>query len=373
MDDLKVAIVHEWLVDYGGSERVLEQMLQVFPQAEIFCVVDFLPDQYRHIIQHKPTRPSFIQHLPLARQYFRSYLPLMPLAIEQLDLRGFDLVISSSHAVAKGVITAPDQLHVAYVHSPMRYIWDLQSDYFADSWRSPLVHLLCHYLRLWDVSSTTRVDKFIANSHFIRRRIHKYYRRTAKVIYPPVAVDNFPCKTSPPQDFYLYVGRLVPYKRVDLIVEVFKTMPDRSLVIIGDGTERKKILSQLTPNITYLGYQPQNVVKEYMQKARAFLFAGVEDFGITPLEALSCGTPVIALAQGGLRETITPEVGVLFPHQTIESLCQAIQDFEQKEFDPQTCHNYAQKFNPQRFRLQLQKTIEQWLYLSRNIKECYFV
>lgn len=362
MPHLKVAIVHDWLVDYGGSERVLEQMVQVFPQAEIFCVVDFLPHSYRTFLLNKQTHTSFIQNLPLARKHFRAYLPLMPLAIEQLDVRDFDLVISSSHAVAKGVITAPHQLHVAYIHSPMRYIWDLQWDYLADRWRSPLVHILCHYLRLWDVSSTTRVDKLIANSHFIARRIYKYYRRKAKVIYPPVSVTDFPCKNLPPQDFYLYVGRLVPYKRVDLIVEAFQRMPDRFLVIIGDGSERGKILTKLTPNITYLGYQPQNVVREYMQKAKAFIFAGVEDFGITPLEALSCGTPVIALAQGGLQETITPTVGVLFPAQTPESLQQAILEFEQKHFDPLHCHQYAQKFAPDRFRQQLQKTIETWLF-----------
>lgn len=356
MDRLRVAVIHDWLVDYGGSERVLEQILLVFPQGELFCVVDYVTD--RSFILHKQTHTSFIQSLPGAKRNFRSYLPLMPLAIEQLDLRGFDLVISSSHAVAKGVITSPEQLHIAYVHSPMRYIWDLQEDYLQKGLLSSFPRLLFHYLRSWDVYASFRVDRFIANSHFIRHRIAKVYRREAEVIYPPVSVADFPLKQTAAEDFYLTVSRLVPYKRVDLIVDAFTQMPDRKLVIIGDGTERKRIEQRLTANITYLGYQPQIKIKEYMQRSKGFIFAAVEDFGITPLEALSCGTPVIALGKGGLKETITPSTGILFPEQTIVSLQSAIRQFEKQQFDPRVCHDYVKSYAPDRFRRQLKQTIE---------------
>jgi glycosyltransferase involved in cell wall biosynthesis len=366
-DHLKVAIVHDWLVDYGGAEQVLEQIIRIFPQAQLFCVVDFLPDDARSFILEKQTHPSFIQNLPFARRFFRYYLPLMPLAIEQMDLRGFDLVISSSHAVAKGVITSPDQVHIAYIHSPMRYIWDLQGAYLNQSITSILGRLVFHYLRIWDVTSATRIDRFIANSHFIRRRILKTYRRKAKVIYPPVHVQNFPLKTKPADNFYLSVCRLVPYKRVDLIVDAFAQMPDRQLVIIGDGVERKTIERKLTPNITYLGYQSQSKVREYMQKAKGFVFAGVEDFGIAPLEALSCGTPVIALGRGGLKETIVAKTGVLFAEQTVESLQEGIRRFEQQEFDPIICHQYAQKFAPDNFCRQFKEKVSHWL---RKIRAC---
>ncbi len=368
IDRLKVAVVHDWLVNYGGAERVLEQILGIFPQAELFCLVDFLGEQDRSFIFHKQSHSSFIQNLPFARRCFRYYLPVMPLAIEQLDLREFDVVISSSHAVAKGVITSPEQLHIAYVHSPMRYIWDLQEDYLDRSLRSSLGRLLFHYLRSWDVYSSFRVDHFIANSHFIRRRISKIYRRNAKVIYPPVNGANFPLKQAPAEDFYLTVSRLVPYKRVDLIVETFAQMPQRRLVIIGDGPERSHILKKLTPNITYLGYQTQDQVREYMQRSRGFVFAAIEDFGISPLEALSCGTPVIALGKGGLQETITPDTGVLFPAQTVASLQTAIDQFEQQEFSPQVCHDYVQRFYPDRFRQQLKQTIEQY-YLKHSLNK----
>ncbi len=368
-DHLKVAIVHDWLVGYGGAERVLEQMLKIFPQAQLFCVVDFLAEQDRAFIHHKKTYPSFIQHLPLARSYFRYYLPLMPLAIEQLDLRPFDLIISSSHAVAKGVITSPDQIHVAYIHTPMRYVWDLQADYLEPSLKSFFSRLVFHYLRSWDVYSSMRVDRFIANSRFIRRRIAKTYRRKAEVIYPPVNTKEFPVKQKPSEDFYLSVGRLVSYKRIDLIVDAFAQMPDRSLVIIGDGKERKQIETRLTANITYLGYQSQNIVREYMQRAKGFVFAGIEDFGITPLEALSCGTPVIALGKGGLKETIKPNTGILFAEQTIESLKDGILRFEQREFDPQVCHRYSEKFNPDRFCQEFKEKINHILLKkSKKIK-----
>lgn len=361
LEGTRIAVVHEWLVDYSGSERVLEQILKVFPQADLFSVVDFLTPDQRSFIQNKSTRTTFIQSLPWARRHYRQYLPLMPLAIEQLDLRGYDLVISSSHAVAKGVLTGPGQLHISYVHTPMRYAWDLQHEYLQQTrldrgLRGVLARWMLHRMRNWDVASAMRVDRFIANSDFIRRRIAKVYRRGADVIYPPVEIDTFtPGATR--GEFYVSVSRLVPYKRVDLIVEAFRLLPSARLLVIGDGPELKRIKAVAGANVEFLGYASGQDVKAYLQRARALIFAAEEDFGIVPVEAQACGTPVIAFKRGGVLETVrgfgNPNpTGLYFDEQTPEAIAEAIRIFEEvhEKITPENCRRNAERFSTERFR-----------------------
>ncbi len=305
----KVALVHEWLVDHSGSEKVLEQMLRVFPDADLFSLVEFLPDELRPFIQHKKVTTSFIQKLPLARKHYRNYLPLMPLAVEQLDVSDYDIVISNSHAVTKGVITRSDQLHLCYCHSPVRYAWDLYHQYLGEAGlrhglRGAAAKLLLHYLRLWDLGTVNRIDHFMANSHYIARRIDKVYRRSATVVYPPVDTDGFTLQVAK-ENFYLTASRMVPYKRMDLIVRAFARMPDKQLIVIGDGTEMEKVRDAAAPNVTLLGFQPFAVLKDHLQRARAFVFAAEEDFGIIPVEAQACGTPVIAYGRGGAAKLLS--------------------------------------------------------------------
>jgi glycosyltransferase involved in cell wall biosynthesis len=362
----RVAIVHEWFDTYAGSEKVVEQLITLHPGADIFVVCDFLPESGRAFLQGRPVKTTFIQRLPFARTKFRQYLPLMPLAIEQLDLSAYDLVLSSSHAVAKGVITGPHQLHVSYVHSPVRYAWDLQHQYLAEAGltrglKSAIARLSLHYLRLWDLRTANGVDAFVANSGFIRKRIAKVYRRDAEVIYPPVDVANFPLRNpaNGPGTYYLTASRMVPYKRVPLIVEAFSRMPDRQLVVIGDGSEFEKARAKATPNISLLGYQGQAELVRHLQSAKAFVFAAEEDFGITPVEAQACGTPVIAYGRGGSLETVRglPEdgaqrTGLFFHEQSVDAIVDAVQRFEAlpQAISPQACHDHAKGFALSEFR-----------------------
>ena len=368
---MKVAIIHDWLVTYAGAERVLEQMLHLYPDADLFSVVDFLPEGERDFIQNKRVQTTFIQHLPLAEKRFRQFLPLMPLAIEQFDLSAYDLVLSSSHAVAKGVITGPDQLHISYVHSPMRYAWDLQHQYLkeanlergAKGWAT---RYMLHRVRRWDAQTANGVDYFVANSNFIARRIWKVYRREAEVIYPPVDTDSFTLH-EPKEEVYFTASRQVPNKRVDLIVEAFSQMPDKKLVVIGDGPEAPKIRAKAGANVELMGYQPFEVLKEQMQRAKAFVFASVEDLGIIPIEAQACGTPVIAYAKGGVLETVrgldseTP-TGVFYESQTPSSLIDAVKRFETNtEFNAAKIREHALSFNQAHFKERLERFItERW-------------
>ncbi|MCX7754452.1 MAG: glycosyltransferase family 4 protein [Anaerolineales bacterium] len=365
----KIALVHDWFITYAGAERVVEQILHVFPEADLFALLDFMPAPERNILQGKRVTTSFLQTFPLLnRKNYRNFLPLMPLAIEQLDLSGYDIVLTNCHAVSKGVITSPEQLHISYVHTPMRYAWDMQNDYLAVSGmknlKSALARLILHYMRLWDTAAASRPDVLYGNSAFICRRIEKIYRRKAQVLYPPVNTDYFSFHPQK-EDFYLTASRLVPYKRIDLVVEAFAGLPDRQLVVIGDGPERRKLQSLNLPNVRWLGFQPNEVLRDYMQRARAFVFAAKEDFGIIPLEAQACGTPVIALGAGGARETVIGlaeehPTGVFFAEQTIESLRAAILDFEQNQhrFDPAACRANAERFSNQRFRREIRQIIE---------------
>ncbi|MEM9805910.1 MAG: glycosyltransferase family 4 protein, partial [Cyanobacteria bacterium P01_D01_bin.56] len=355
---MRVAVVHEWLTSHAGSEKVVEQILQLYPEADLFSLVDFLSPEQRHFIGHRSVQTSFLQKLPLAKRLFRQYLPLMPLAVEQFDLSAYDLVISSNHAVAKGVLVAPHQLHISYVHTPIRYAWDLQHQYLQQAGldRGPkgaLTRLILHYLRLWDTTSANRVDCFVANSNFVAKRIWRAYRRRATVIYPPVDVNRFDWQ-RPRERFYLTVSRFVPYKRVDLTVEAFNQL-GLPLVVIGDGPDRARIAAMAGPNIRLLGKQPDAVVTDHMQRCQGFIFPAEEDFGITPVEAQAAGAPVIAFGRGGVSETVSHGVtGILFAEQTVDSLVQAVKSFDMGmyELNRDTIRRQAEKFSIDRFRSQ---------------------
>jgi glycosyltransferase involved in cell wall biosynthesis len=366
---VKTAIVHDWLVVYAGAERVLEQMLRVLPDAELFSLIDFLPESERAFLGGRKARTSFLQRLPWARTGYRRYLPLMPLAIEQLDLSGYDLVISSSYAVAKGVLTGPDQLHLCMCYSPMRYVWDLQHQYLRETGmdrgvRGVIARQVLHRVRNWDARTGAGVDGFIAISHFVARRIQKAYRRESTVIYPPVDVEAFAPAASSREGFFLTASRLVPYKRLDVVVDAFAAVPDRTLVVIGDGPEAPRIRARAPRNVHFLGHQPLEVLRDHMQRASAFVFAAEEDFGIVPLEAQACGCPVIAYGKGGALETIRgldhPQPsGVLFEEQTPESLRAAIATFERGRavLTPGNCRDNAMRFAPERFRCEFERYV----------------
>lgn len=367
--NIRIAIVHEWLTVYAGAERVLEQMLACYPDADLFGVVDFLSPDQRGFIQNRPVLTSFIQRLPFAKARYRSYLPLMPLAVEQFDLSGYGVVISSSHAVAKGVLTGPDQLHLCMCYSPIRYAWDLQHQYLKESnldegIRAWVAKWLLHKIRIWDARTANGVDEFAAISRFISRRIRKCYRRESKVIYPPVDIHAFEMQEKK-EDFYLTASRMVPYKRIDLIVEAFRGMPEKRLIVIGDGPDFAKIKSKAGLNVELLGYQSIEVLRNHMQRAQAFVFAAEEDFGIAPLEAQACGTPVIAFGRGGALETILgldarEPTGVFFSEQSPVAIRQAVHQFEQerKRITAVACRANAMRFAPERFRKEFRDFVE---------------
>lgn len=368
LNDKRVAIVHDWLVVNGGAEKVLHALAKVFPQAEIFTLVNFMPEDTASWLRHHHIHTSMLQRMPLARRYYRHYLPLMAYAIEQFDLRGFDLVISSSHAVAKGVITHPDQTHICYCHTPMRYAWDMKEAYLKDAnFRLPgmetYVRKTLRRLRQWDYFTAQQVDHFLANSHNVARRIGKYYRREADVLYPPVDIDSFAFYEGPRGDYFLAASRLVPYKRLDIIVQAFAQDPQkRPLKIVGNGPEFKRLarLADGHGHIELLGYLEGGALHQLMQRARAFVFAAEEDFGILPLEAQACGTPVIAYGKGGALETVKGEThganatGLHFAEQTPASLLDALARFDTLTFEPAICRRQAEAFSHRQFWQQLE-------------------
>lgn len=362
---MRIAFVHEWLVTYAGSEKVLEAMLSEFPGSDVFCLVDFLPEEHRRILCARPPVTSFLQRMPLARRHYKSLLPLMPLAVEQFDVSAYDVVISNSHAVAKGVITGPGQLHICYCHSPMRYAWDLQHQYLRESGldrgiAGAFARYMLHKIRIWDARTANGVDHFIANSDYIARRIAKTYRRSATVIHPNVAVEDFALSRAR-SDYYVTASRMVPYKKMRLIVEAFARMPDRRLVVIGDGPQFAEAKAAATPNVEMLGYQPFEVLRQHLQQAKAFVFAAEEDFGIAPLEAQACGTPVIAYGRGGARETVVDGVtGMFFDEQSVPAICAAIERFERdgRTFDPALLRAHAERFSTSAFRRQFRRFVE---------------
>lgn len=364
--------MHEWLTFYGGSERVLKELLTVFPDADIFTLVDFLPEKDREFLKNSKITTSFLQKIPLVRRFYRYFLSLMTHAIESFDLSSYDVVISSSHCVAKGVLTGPDQVHICICHSPVRYAWDMQHEYLEQTGLSKglkglVAKRMLHHMRLWDTRTSAGVDHFVAVSHFIKRRIEKCYRRKAAVIYSPVDVEAFELSREK-KDFYLTASRLVPYKKIDLVIAAFRKTKDKKLVVIGDGPDWKKIAANCPENVELLGYQPFDTLHRYMRQAKAFVFAPKEDFGIIPIEAQACGTPVIAYGKGGALETVQGlnsenPTGLFFDEQTPESIIQAVNMFEDKVsfFKPESCRENALKFSSERYRAEVSDFVS-WAY-----------
>ncbi len=344
---MRVAIVHDWLVANAGAEKVLRALLDIFPTADVFSLVDFLSDRDREkVLKGKYAKTSFIQKLPFGKKHFRNYLPLFPSAIESFDLDDYDLILSSSWAVAKGVKKSSQQIHICYCHTPVRYAWDLYDEYTSNLCQPKkyVVQKTLEYIRRWDLNTLDRVDYFVANSKFVQERIRRTYNRSSKVIYPPVDIGKFALKIHK-EDFYLTASRLVAYKKTELIVKAFNAMPDKKLVVIGSGEQLKKLKKMSRGNIEIMGYQPDEVLIDTLQKAKAFLYAAVEDFGILPIEAMACGTPVIALNKGGTGETVIDNVnGLHFEEQSVESIINAVERFEHAVFDPKQVRNEAIKY-----------------------------
>lgn len=365
---MKIAIIHDWLVTDAGAEKVLRAIIDIYPHADIFSLVDFLNDKDREtVLNGKTAKTSFIQNLPFARKHFRNYLPFFPHAIESFDLSAYDLIISSSWAVAKGVKKAKNQLHISYCYTPIRYAWDLYEEYTADL-KQPkkfIVQYILKYIRKWDIKTLQRVDFFIADSKFVQERIQRTYHRDSVVIYPPVDVENFKvCEDK--DDFYLSASRLVPYKKTKLIVEAFNKMPRKKLVVIGEGEEYESIKAIAKENIKLLGYQNKDVMIDYMQRTKAFLYAAVEDFGIVPIEALACGTPVIALDKGGTQETVKHKInGIHFKEQNIEDIIAAVNEFEKSKFDFKKISQAAQIFSTSRFKEEMKDFVKSKINLKK--------
>jgi glycosyltransferase involved in cell wall biosynthesis len=372
---VRIAVVHDWLYVYGGAERVLRSILRCLPGADVFTLFDVLPESERERIGYISARTSFLQGMPGISRRHRLYLPLMPIAVEQFDLSGYDAVVSSSYAVAKGVLTGPDQLHISYVHSPMRYAWDLQHQYLAETGlkhgaKSAFARLLLHQMRLWDNRTAHGVDAYAANSRFVSRRVRKAYGRDARVIYPPVSVPS----TLPPQrareDFFLTASRLVPYKNVRSIVEAFRDLPDQRLVVAGTGPELGRIQAVAGPNVTLAGFVPDAELRRLMATARAFVFAAEEDFGIIPVEAQGEGTPVIALGRGGVRETIVTDgpqpTGRFFDAPTPDAIADAVRGFiRAPEINPAACHANALRFAEERFESEFRSFFDEQFAIHR--------
>lgn len=359
---MKIALVHDFFCNLGGSDAVVQALHQLFPDAPVYTLIVYDRNRDADVLQGMELRCSFLQRIPWARRSHQPFLPLFPIAVEQFNLRGYDLIISSSHSCAKGVITPPETLHICYCHTPMRYAWDMYPEYTRQMGRPgrAVMALVMHYVRLWDVLSTARVDHFIANSRFVARRIWKYYRREATVIHPPVDTTYFTpeaCaelgRNNRDEDYYLMVSRLTGYKRIDLAVAAFNRL-GRPLRIIGDGPELRRLQALARPNITFLGYQSRAVVREHLARCRALIFPGVEDFGIVPVEAQAAGRPVIAYAAGGALETVVEGVtGLFFPEQSPAALSATVEQFEQTPFDKQLIREHACQFDAARFAEQM--------------------
>lgn len=364
---MKVAIVQEWLVTVGGSDKVVKAILDVFPDADIYTLVAKKDVCDELGIPWEKVHASFIQKMPLGTKKHRAYLPLFPFAIEQFDLRGYDVVISSSHCVAKGVLTKADQLHICYCHSPIRYCWDMYNEYLEEShldkgFKSWLVRLMLHPIRQFDAIAGSRVDYYISNSDYVGQRIRKTYRRKATTIHPNIDISNFElCNDK--QEYYLASSRLVAYKKIDTIIEAFNQMPDKKLVVIGGGPNLDAYRKLAKDNVTVMGYQPFDVLKDKMQHAKAFVFAADEDFGMIPIEAQSCGTPVIAYGHGGSLETVNGgKTGLFFNEQTPEAIVEAVNKFESmglQPFAPADCRQWAEGFSEERFKREIKEFVEE--------------
>lgn len=362
---MKKALIHDWFSTYAGAEKCVESFTDIWDDFEIYSLIDFLSGADRDkILKGKRAHTSFIQKLPFAKDKYRNYLPLFPIAIEQFDLSGYDVVLSSSHAVAKGILTHSNQLHIAYVHTPIRYAWDLYHQYLRESGldrglKGMLAKYFLHKIRLWDASTANRVDHYVANSRYIARRIKKTYGKPSDVIYPPVDVDKFTLREAK-EEFYLTASRMVPYKKIDLIVEAF-SQTDKKLLVIGDGPDMAKIKSKAGKNVELLGFADDETMADLMGRAKAFVFAAEEDFGITPVEAQACGTPVICFGRGGARETVLDgESGLYFMEQNTKELLAAVAKFEQNydKFEPAKIRENSLKFSRTRFEAEIKSYVE---------------
>lgn len=374
----KIALVHDWLIAFGGAEQALTTFTQIWPQAPIYTLLYDQKGPCGKEFAGKKIVTSSLQKFPGALKNHRNLLLFMPYAIEQLNLSDYDIIISGSHCVAKGVITKSSQLHISYVYTPMRYAWDFYHEYMKNGGydhgiKSSLVRMVLHYIRLWDYRTSNQVNEFLAISNYVANRIWKVYRRNAKVIYPPVNVEKFSIKHNK-DNFYLVVSRLVQYKRVDLIIEAFTKLPQKKLIIIGDGPMLKNYSAMASPNILFLGYQERNKVIEYMQNARALIFATEEDFGIVPVEAQACGTPVIAYGKGGALETILSlendpsPTGLFFYSQSVPAIIDAVNQFEnsQSSFIPENCRKNSLRFSTERFKAEINEFVNQKFEVFKN-------
>lgn len=372
---MKVAIIHEWLVTVGGSDKVCKAILDIFPNADIYTLVAKKEICEELGIPWKKVHTSFIQNMPFSKSHHRTYLPLFPLAIEQFDLRGYDVIISSSHCVAKGILKKENQLHICYCHSPIRYAWDMYNEYLEGSGlqkgiKGWLVRYLLHRVRKWDLLSSFRVNYFISNSDYVGKRIKETYRRRSTTIHPNIDISHFElCEKK--HDYYLASSRLVSYKKIDIVIEAFNQMPDKKLIVIGGGPDLQAYRKLAKSNINVMGYQPFDVLKEKMQHAKAFVFAADEDFGMIPIEAESCGTPVIAYGHGGSLETVCEgKTGLFFKEQTVESIIDAVTRFEsmgEQPFLPSDCRKWAEGFSEERFKKEIKEFVEQKYSLFNSL------
>lgn len=360
----RIAIVHDWLVTFGGAERLLVELLKCFPQAQLFATIEFLNPVHRALLGSRDIHTTFVQRLPFARKYYWYYAVLMPLAVEQLNLEEYDIIISSSHAFAKGVLIHPHQVHVSYIHSPPRFIWDMQFAYYEQfGFQRGVKRILAasafHYLRQWDIRTVNSVDILVANSEFVRRRIMKCYRRTAVTVYPPIDTERFTlCEDK--SDYFIACSFMNPFKRLDLVVEAFGGMRDKQLVVVGSGPQLARLKSLATPNVTFAGWLPDDLLIQKLQRAKALIFPAVEDFEMIMAEAQACGTPVIAYGQGGATEIVRPPdfpapTGLLFREPTPVAIRDAIRLFEDRlsEFVPADCRKNAMRFSLDQFRARI--------------------
>ncbi|HZQ05327.1 MAG TPA: glycosyltransferase [Anaerolineae bacterium] len=357
---MRVAVVHDYFCNLGGSDTVARALYDLFPNSELYTLLVYARNREAEVLRGIDVHTSFLQSLPFADRTHQPFLPLMPLAIESFDLRGYDLILSSSHTVAHGVIPPPNALHLCYCHTPMRYAWDGEQQYLSElpTLARPWMRVLMHRMRQWDVAAAARVDHFIVNSNFVARRIEKFYRRPATVIPPPVDTDFYTLQEMPRREYYLVAGRLTGYKRIDLVVDAFRSL-DKQLVVIGEGPEREQLERRASSNVTFLGATTRETLREHFSQARALIFPGLEDFGIVPVEAMATGCPVIAYGAGGALDTVREgETGVLFCEQTADGVREAIARFEKMTFDAHHLRAHALNFSADKFDTRIRGFIE---------------